>query len=286
MNSINPVIETFGDVVMYTFSPWNPPNPALPQEIMPGNFYASVRPLELLLEHPDKRVVCNVDVDVFDDYSHLINSYDGDRLRLSGHYLNMFGVLRRCLFEMIATTPEILWVLRTRHPENIISMVAAASNANRSFDFTRNVCLGVVVSNRDESDILLTSLLDLGSFSRLRMVEVEKLSLPIVLRCNPYDMSRPSCANKTSADYANCLSGEVPGIPGYVLEKARVDWVWVSGVMGDESASLLAMDCSDSGVPVLFRGWYSDGGEKVDCPLLSNLQGFPTIDLRDSRIIK
>jgi len=280
MDARKPVTEIFGDVVMYTFAPWSSPNPQLPQEIISGDFLASMKPLELLLEYPDKRIFCNVDVDVFDDYGDLVNSYDGDRLRLSGHYAHTFELLRKCLFKMIANTPEILWILRTRHPQNIAASLPLFINT------VSNICLGVTVSNQDESDVLLTSLLDNGSLTPLRMVEVTNMTSPIALRCNPYDMSLPSCVNKTVADHADCLSGQVPGIENYVLEKAKVDWVWMSGVVDHSSSKLLASQCSDSGVPALFRGWHLLDGKQVVDPFLSELHEFPLIDLRGNRIVK
>lgn len=158
------------------------------------------------------------------------------------------GLYRDRVFEMVARTPWLDWLMLTKRPENVQGMVPDAWWRER---FPSNVWLGVSIENQDAAEARLPILLDLDE--QFRGVRPFLSCEPLL---GPLDLAAAA--------------------PGYMLPMILH---WVIG--GSESGSRarpaeldwfrsLRDQCTSLGVPFLFKQWREPGKgkRKVSLPML------------------
>ena len=182
---------------------------------------------------------------------------------------------RARLFDLIAQTPNLDWLLLTKRPENIImslhriardtpraggSLAAAWINGSAP----HNVWLGTSVENQEAADKRIPALLPIPA--KLRFLSCEPLVGAVNLEeCAPYilggDTSNPGITNafnNWSYHPLTCLSvPEAKGTPD------GIGWVIVGGESGDTKVRPMHPDwvrslrdqCKRAGVPFHFKQW-------------------------------
>ncbi|MDP1555779.1 MAG: phage Gp37/Gp68 family protein, partial [Hyphomonas sp.] len=148
---------------------------------------------------------------------------------------------RRDLWELIAATPDLIWLLLTKRPQNIAKMLP-----HPGLHFPRggpawgggwpNVWLGTTVENQAEADRRIPALLSVPAAKRFLSCE------PLL---GPVDLGRiPVSAQIADGDEfrdaeVNCLSGGMivtrPAIDALVASPAKIDWVIAGGESGREA---------------------------------------------------
>lgn len=184
---------------------------------------------------------------------------------------------RAQLFNVIAQTPNLDWLLLTKRPQNVLRMLAevkvaygwghAVALAARwlAGDPPANVWLGVSVENQTCADERIPELLQIPA--AVRFLSIEPLLGPVDLRSIADD----------GHNAVHCLTGNV--------ENPNVDWVIVGGESGPHArpmhpawARLLRDQCAAVGVPFFFKQWgeYAPDGQddiapegtKADCAVV------------------
>jgi len=165
---------------------------------------------------------------------------------------------RADLFELIAETPNLDWLLLTKRIGNARGMIhdaAAMAEVQRGMQWPwPNVWLGATIVNQDEADRDIPKLLDVPA--RVRFLSMEPLLGPVSLRGHLRSMG-------------NCGPGGPAWVPG-------IDWVIVGGESGPGArpmspdwARSLRDQCESAEVPFLFKQW----GEWL--PMLGQADGVP-----------
>ncbi|MCA8145414.1 phage Gp37/Gp68 family protein [Burkholderia vietnamiensis] len=196
----------------------------------------------------------------------------GKRLRIFPSLCDPFDnavdpAWRRDLFELIARTPNLDWLLLTKRIGNVTAMLREVG-IDRLPD---NVWLGATIvnqaeANRDIEKLLMTP-------ARRRFLSMEPLLGPIDLRAW-FDPTGVCCMQEMQS-CADCPA-DTPWIPGPTTEYAEdgtgfsspeIDWVIVGGESGHGARPMhpdwareLRDQCAAYGVPLLFKQW----GEWVD----------------------
>lgn len=139
---------------------------------------------------------------------------------------------RRDLFDLIARTPRLDWLLVTKRVGNVGNMLPVP------FDFDHiypNVWIGISVVNQEEADRDIPKLLDVPA--RVRFLSMEPL-------LGPVDLS----------DHLACLCGMCGG--------EHLDWVIVGGESGPGARPMqpdwvrsIRDQCDAMSVPFLFKQW-------------------------------
>lgn len=180
-----------------------------------------------------RRVFCASLADVFEDYR------GPDRLAISA--------ARERLFALILSTPNLIWLLLTKRPENVRHMVPPAWLQA----FPANIWIGCTAENQDRAEQRVPHLLSVPAV--VRFVSYEPALGPVDwtrLRMLPVD-SDPQA-------YLNALTGHVAG-PDDVLSH-HIDWLIVGGESGPGArpfnpvwADWAVSQCKTAGVPVFVK---------------------------------
>lgn len=186
---------------------------------------------------PRPRVFCASMADVFEDWQWPMIDHNGDEL---ADYENVgpltMSHVRYRLFDLIASTPNLDWLLLTKRPENIASMIADATADGWVEWPWKNVWLGTTVENQAAADERIPHLLRVPA--RVRFLSCEPLLGPINL--SPY-----------------VSDGKVK-----ISQGIDCDWVIAGGESGPHARPMhtdwvrsLRNQCQAAGVPFWFSGW-------------------------------
>ncbi|OJB35408.1 phage Gp37/Gp68 family protein [Burkholderia ubonensis] len=161
---------------------------------------------------------------------------------------------RRDLFELIASTPNLDWLLLTKRIGNVAEML-------RGIDVDRlpdNVWLGSTIVNQAEADRDIPKLL--GVPARVRFLSMEPLLGPAELHADWIDRN-------LARGRFGCVTPDVDTPARYIMPPT-LDWVIVGGESGHGArpmhpdwARSLRDQCMSAGVPFLFKqhGEWSPG---------------------------
>jgi protein gp37 len=179
---------------------------------------------------------------------------------------------REDLFQLIAATPHLDWLLLTKRIGNVGNMLPVP------FDFAKqypNVWLGATITSQAEADRDIPKLLALDA--RVRFLSMEPLLGPVDLRHLPHGEGEIDCLNPdrwedeieqwrdTDEDWVDQFEEwyEVnlsDGLTGPMYP--GINWVIVGGESGPGArpmhpawASGLRDQCAAAGVPILFKQW-------------------------------
>lgn len=171
-----------------------------------------------------KKVFCASLADVFEDRPELVD-------------------WRKELFELIAKTPDLDWLLLTKRPENIERLCRPIA-ITKDWYFPSNVWLGTTVENDDYQ----RRVIDL--FANRRRASVLFLSCEPLL--GPVDLSSITCTCPTK-----CLND---GSTFSCTLQGTIDWVIAGGESGGgyrplnvDYARQLRDQCLSAGVPFFFK---------------------------------
>lgn len=183
------------------------------------------------------KVFCASLADVFEDRPEL----EAPRLRL---------------FELIAKTPNLDWLLLTKRPENVLRLWPA-----RALDYWpdgwANIWLGTTVENQEQADKRIPELLKIPA--RVRFLSCEPLLGAVDLRLGPYGRETRSIPafGRTLRQYL--VAGE------WTQEPPRfrpIDWVIAGGESGPGARPShpdwfrsLRDQCTAAGVAYFFKQW-------------------------------
>ena len=190
---------------------------------------------------------------------------------------------REDLFQLIAATPNLDWLLLTKRIGNVGNMLPVP------FDFAQqypNVWLGATITSQAEADRDIPKLLALDA--RVRFLSMEPLLGPVNLR----EIAVPAEHDQLRRpwDYEgfkfNALS--MHDDDRFHQAPATIDWVIVGGESGPGARPMhpdwardLSDQCAAAGVPFLFKQWgewVPRGPESMGYPLVD---GVPRIRLTD-----
>jgi protein gp37 len=180
-----------------------------------------------------RRVFCASMADVFEDYRGL-------------------DVERRKLWQLIAETPSLDWLLLTKRPENMVKLAPDSW----AVAWPRNVWAGTTVENQRAAEQRVPWLLEVPAAVRFLSCEplLEQVDLENV---RPYYLP-PEMHPHDPRVRIDCLRGHVKG-PDDMLD-ARIDWVIVGGESGNgarpfalEWAESLIDQCRQAGVRVFCK---------------------------------
>lgn len=172
---------------------------------------------------------------------------------------------REELFEIIRITPNLDWLLLTKRPQNIVSMVqyhgAIAGNGLRYLP--KNVWLGTTAENQDRADTNISSLLltreKIGA--TVLFVSIEPMLGPIDLY--PYIVPQEK------------FGSNLPSL----------DWVIVGGESGRNARPMhpdwprkIRDDCKLFGVPFMFKQWGEHAPNWLNDDLGNKIEGSEWID--------
>lgn len=176
---------------------------------------------------------------------------------------------RADLFALIASTPNIDWLILTKRIGNARAMLAEAA-ATVEFHSSQvkpwttdspwpNVWIGATVVNQAEADRDIPKLL--GVPARVRFLSIEPLLNRVILRpC----WLHAGCGFGNDEDPAssNCFSRGTSGGPHCAWPSAQLNWIIAGGESGPGArpmhpdwATSLRDQCSAAGVPFLFKQW-------------------------------
>jgi protein gp37 len=152
---------------------------------------------------------------------------------------------RRELWELIAATPYLDWLLLTKRPQNIAKMLPPLWGRGWA-----NVWLGTTVENQAEADRRIPHLLAMPAAKRF--LSCEPLLGPADLRRIQYG----------AAQWTDALSGMIYYGPGTAPIGPRIDWVIAGGESGAHARPShpdwfrsLRDQCQAAGVPFFFKQW-------------------------------
>jgi protein gp37 len=171
---------------------------------------------------------------------------------------------RADLFSLIATTPNLDWLLLTKRIGNVTSMVPAEFLAGSpSEGIPANVWLGATICNQEEADRDIPKLLAVPAAKRFLSVEpmLGAIDLTAILHATGYGAS--PCTGCGEVVTRNTLDGStacLQACDGPTL--AALDWVIVGGESGPGArpmhpdwARSLRNQCAAASVPFLFKQW-------------------------------
>lgn len=147
---------------------------------------------------------------------------------------------RRDLWSLIYETPNLIWLLLTKRPQNIRKMLPAnyLGLTDRGWPAMPNVWLGTTVENQAEADRRIPHLL--AAPAAKRFLSCEPLLGPVDLDCWP----ESGCSRN------------------WLDDEGGIDWVIAGGESGREARPShpdwfrsLRDQCATAGVPFLFKQW-------------------------------
>ena len=155
------------------------------------------------------------------------------------------------LFELIAATPNLDWLLLTKRIGNVGNMLPVPFDFDRHFP---HVWIGATIVNQAEADRDIPKLL--GVPARVRFLSMEPLLGPVRLDTiynTDFGEGQP---------YLHPLIGRVSDGHGDSCSAPSVDWIIVGGESGSRArpmhpdwARSLRDQCRAAGVPFLFKQW-------------------------------
>lgn len=161
---------------------------------------------------------------------------------------------RQRLWQLIESTPWLVWLLLTKRPENT-DMVPADWGV---YGWPPNVWMGTSVEDQERADERIPSLL--RAPADVHFVSAEPLLGPVTIRPWLHD--------------SDCAAGEPHDVcwcPGELRER-RVDWVIVGGESGPGARPMdarwvrdLRRQCAESPAAFFFKQWgaHDQRGERV-----------------------
>jgi protein gp37 len=148
---------------------------------------------------------------------------------------------RQRLFDLIEATPWLTWLLLTKRPENILSMIPADWKSSPR----PNVWMGTTTENQAMANERIPLLLQVPAV--VRFLSVEPMVGPVMIQRN----------------YLDPLS-EWPDNFGTVGSLPRIHWLICGGESGTKArpmhpqwARSLRDQCRDARVPFFFKQWGS-----------------------------
>lgn len=173
------------------------------------------------------------------------------------------------LFDLIKRTPNLVWLLLTKRPQNIVRMLP--QDWGKGYP---NVWLGATVANQEDAERNITELL--FPLAAKRFLSIEPMLGPVDLRNIDIGDGELDCLHaedwsvaieqypKTSDDWEYDFEddyGQRPsGLTGPMFEP--IDWVICGGESGPNArpmhpdwARSLRDQCQAAGVPFLFKQW-------------------------------
>ncbi len=163
---------------------------------------------------------------------------------------------RTDLWELIARTPFLTWLLLTKRPENVRSMVPS----HWLTDWPARVWLGTTVEDQARADERIPHLLRCPA--KVRFLSCEPLLGPLDLRLQKCS----SCAGTGEIEGDDCTQCDGRGAwqmgPGDYSLPHMIDWVIAGGESGPKArpthpdwARSLRDQCDAAGVPFFFKQW-------------------------------
>lgn len=159
---------------------------------------------------------------------------------------------RNDLFELIAATPHLDWLLLTKRIGNVARMLPSATSGEDAHSFAElwpHVWIGATICNQPEADRDIPKLLKVPA--RVRFLSMEPLLGPVDLAKSK--AVRSMCATCLAGQSRSCILSQ----PG-----PFVDWVIVGGESGPQARPMhpdwargLRDQCESAGVPFLFKQW-------------------------------
>lgn len=147
------------------------------------------------------------------------------------------------LFEKIASTPNLDWLVLTKRPE----VANKFFQKYPQFEDLSNLWLGVSVENQQAADERIPILLDLPA-------KVRFLSCEPLLGFINFD-EWFACWNEYNGESS-------PWLPGKYKEEIGIDWVIVGGESGKNARPMhpdwvrsIRDQCQEAGVPFFFKQW-------------------------------
>lgn len=188
---------------------------------------------------------------------------------------------RRDLWALIEATPDLIWLLLTKRPQNIRKMLPVNFVQGEPHDAWGagwpNVWLGTTVENQAEADRRIPHLL--AAPAAKRFLSCEPLLGPVdlrVVRGRDDEKDRIDALTGAELMYDPDYDGQ-PDEFAYVNVSGgpRIDWVIAGGESGREARPShpdwfrsLRDQCAAAGVPFLFKQW----GEWAPRSILSDLK--------------
>lgn len=161
---------------------------------------------------------------------------------------------RRDLFQLIWDTPQLVWLLLTKRPGNIVRL------AEEALAMPKNVALGTSCGDQGDADRNIPKLLEAAGIwkSLFTFVSAEPLLGPIDFR----DWLLRGDAGLQAIDpLASALLGMAED-QGTAWIRPAIDWVIVGGESGDSArpmhpdwARVIRDQCQAAGAPFLFKQW-------------------------------
>lgn len=152
---------------------------------------------------------------------------------------------RHDLFNLIAGTPDLDWLLLTKRIGNAKEMIARAIGSGW---IPCNVWLGATIVNQAEADRDIPKLLDTPA--EVRFLSMEPLLGPVNLAAMQID----------GGQLFDGLRGR--RLFSSVMDNPRINWVIVGGESGPQARPMhpdwargLRDQCATAGVPFLFKQW-------------------------------
>jgi protein gp37 len=220
-----------------------------------------------------KRVFCASLADVFEDWQGPIVNSKGERgvVTCADSVWFTNGPVSNCrdltmddvrtqLFALIDATPNLDWLLLTKRPENISTMLFDPDSLN-GWKVRSNVWLGTSVENQEYADNRIPELLKCRDLSPVLFLSCEPLLGPVDL---PGDVHCPYCEEgfpDKETGLIECSTCDGSGVRNDQLN-FDFDWVIAGGESGPEARPTdpewfrsLRDQCQAAGVPFLFKQW-------------------------------
>ena len=197
-----------------------------------------------------RRVFCASLSDVFEDWSGNILHHDNSVATRIGGRKTTMDDLRRDLFTLIDSTPNLDWLILTKRPENIFEMWPVNPQTGLR-EYRSNVWLGTSVSNQETAQQMIPHLMGCRQLSPVLFLSVEPLLSRTVL-------------GDVVCDFGNGFRGNP-----FVCESSSgnderrwpaIDWVIVGGESGpsarpchDEWIRSIRKECMSHHVPCFVK---------------------------------
>lgn len=189
---------------------------------------------------------------------------------------------RADLFALIATTPNLDWLLLTKRIGNVKSMVPAEFLAGSpSEGIPANVWLGATICNQEEADRDIPKLLAVPAAKRFLSIEPMLSAITLPRLCDAGSVPGPSGVGGVMCP--RCYGLQLHGCLG-------VDWIICGGESGPGArpmhpnwARSLRDQCDAASVPFFFKQWgdwhpkiWQEGGDivvGVDTRVMTEIEG-------------
>lgn len=209
------------------------------------------------------KVFCASFADVFEDWQGPVVSHKGEQMHVPVHSHQLgskwipesdcnsgeppltMAHVRQALFDLIDETPNLIWLLLTKRPHNILRLMPGTGwldAETQAIPVRNNVWFGTTVENQATANERIPELLKVPA--RLRFLSCE----PLLEEVKIADVSGWGNAGKWWG--------------GTVLGPAGIGWVITGGESGSEARPMhpewafsLRDQCRDANVPFFFKQW-------------------------------